>query len=296
MDGVFRAAEPVCEGISANVLRRMSKAVRLGVGAALPLIRDCVPDGILIGSGNGGMEESVKFLRQIIDFNEGMLAPGHFVQSIPNAIASQIGLLSQNRGYNSTYVHKGLGFEHALIDAGMLVKEHPGSRWLVGGVDEVSGYHYRIELADGWYKNGAYAADSPGSIAGEGAALFLVDGREEGSRAKIAGIATLHSTDEALVWARLAEFLERYLPRGEQIDVLVSGENGDSRAVHWYKLAKSLAGQQAAVTPYKHLSGEYPTASAFALWLACRLEGKHILLYNNHKLTQHSFILLQKFH
>src|SRR6185437_1301156 len=180
IDGIFRAVEPSYDGIPANTLRRMSKAVRLGVGAALPLLRTCTPDGILTGTGNGGMEESVRFLRQIIDFNEGMLAPGDFVQSIPNAIGSQIGLLSHNRGYNSTYVHNGLGFEHALIDAFMLTKENPGSRWLVGGVDQVSDYHYRIELADGWFKKDLpsgtnfYADDSPGSIAGEGAALFLV--------------------------------------------------------------------------------------------------------------------------
>lgn len=319
-DGVFRAIEPVYAAIPANILRRMSKSVRLGVGAALPLLRDCAPDGILTGTGNGGMEESVKFLRQIIDFKEGILAPGHFVQSIPNAIGSQIGLLSRNRGYNSTYVHKGLGFEHALIDAFMLVKEKPGSLWLVGGVDEVSGYHHRIEQADGWYKTNfdpgqsLYAGNSPGSIAGEGAALFIVDGRVEGSRAKIAGIGTLHSADEAVAKARLTEFLERYLPAGEQIDVLLSGENGDNRALHWYAMCESLTGADTVVARYKHLCGEYPTASAFAVWLACQLEQdrplpghlvkretgnrryRNILLYNNHKLTQHSFILLQRSH
>jgi len=172
VDGVYRIVEPAYPGIPANTLRRMSKAVRLGVGAATPLIRQGRIDGILIGTGNGGMEESVKFLRQVVEYAEGMLAPGHFVQSIPNAIASQIGLSDHNRGYNSTYVHRGLGFEHALIDASMLISEHPGTRYLVGGVDELSGYHYRIELADGWYKTtltpgkSLYDYDSPGSIGG----------------------------------------------------------------------------------------------------------------------------------
>jgi beta-ketoacyl synthase-like protein len=302
-DGIFRVVEPSgYEEIPRMVLRRMSKAVRLGIGAALPLLREYgKPDGILIGTGNGGMEESVKFLRQIIDYEEGMLRPGDFVQSIPNAIASQIGLHSRNQGYNTTYVHRGLGFEHALIDARMLLKERPGSRWLVGGVDEVSAYHYQIELADGWYKKNPvpalslYDYDTPGSMAGEGAALFMVDDRAKQAIAAITGILTLHSKDESTIKTRLAEFLERFLPAGKCPDLLVTGENGDNRALRWYDLVGSLVGPQTRLERYKHLCGEYPTASAFAVWLACRLEGEHILLYNNHKLSQHSLILLQRF-
>jgi hypothetical protein len=294
----------------------------MGVGAALALVgSEDQPDGILVGTGNGGMEESVKFLRQIIEYEEGVLAPGHFVQSIPNAIASQIGLSSQNRGYNSTYVHEGLGFEHALIDADMLLREQPGSSWLVGGVDEFSAYNYQIEFADGWYKTAAfegrpfYDHDSPGSIAGEGAALFTVGDRSIGSIAAVLGVETLHSREAAVVSARLSRFLEQRLPAGVQPDLLLSGENGDSRALSAYTCCESLLlGLGTSVARYKHLCGEYPTAAAFAVWLACQLEqGKplpdhmvkrdalnadyqYILLYNNYKLCQHSFILLERFH
>lgn len=357
VDGFYKVIEPAYAGIPANTLRRMSKAVRLGVGAALPLIRQQRIDGILVGTGNGGMEESVKFLRQIVDYAEGMLAPGHFVQSIPNAIASQIGLSSHNRGYNSTYVHRGLGFEHALIDAAMLVSEQAGSRYLVGGVDELSGYHYQIELADGWYKRpvqpgvSLYDYDSPGSIAGEGAALFLVGGESEqavaadaltadalgadtlagDALAAVRGIETFHSTDKRVVAARLQAFLERqlpgvrHLPVGAQLGLFLSGENGDNRALPFYTACEGVLDPTVPVARYKHLCGEYPTASAFAVWLALQLEpgqtlpshmvkraggirpnkgdpadvilsdSRYFLLYNNHKLSQHSFILLERF-
>jgi hypothetical protein len=324
VDDVYKVIEPAYPGIPANTLRRMSKAVRLGVGAALPLIPQQRIDGILIGTGNGGMEESVKFLRQIVDYAEGVLAPGHFVQSIPNAIASQIGLSSHNRGYNTTYVHRGLGFEHALIDAAMLVGEHAGSRYLVGGVDELAGYHYQIELADGWYKQpvqpgvSLYDYDSPGSIAGEGAALFLVDGGSgqalaTDALAAVRGVETFHNTDEYVVASRLLSFLERHLPTGAQPGLLLSGENGDNRALPFYTACEAALDPAVPVARYKHLCGEYPTASAFAVWLALQLRpgeplplsmAKHgggvfnlpyILLYNNHKLSQHSFILLERF-
>jgi len=314
VNGVYRVVEPGYPGIPPNTLRRMSKAVRLGVGAAMPLIRQERIDGILIGTGNGGMEESVKFLRQIVDYAEGMLAPGNFVQGIPNAIASQIGLSGHLRGYNSTYIHRGLGFEHALIDASMLISEHPGTRYLVGGVDEVSGYHYRIELADGWYKTtvtpglSLYDYDSPGSIAGEGAALFLVSGESADAVAAIKGIETFHGTDQHVVVTRLRAFLARHLPAGSQPGqqlsgspaLYLSGENGDNRALPFYSACAAVLDPAVPVVRYKHLCGEYPTASAFAVWLALQFVPpqplpQHILFYNNHKLTQHSFILLERF-
>jgi hypothetical protein len=319
VDGVYNAIEPAYEGLPANILRRMSKSVRLGVGAALPLIRQHgIPDGILTGTGNGGMEESIKFLRQLIEYDEGLLAPGHFVQSIPNAIASQIGLLTNNRGYNSTYVHKGLGFEHALLDAAMLLQEHPGKTYLVGGVDELSRYNYQIELANGWYKTetqpgkSLYDYHSPGSIAGEGAAVFLVNAKPGHALAAIRGVATLHSNDDHLVRERVHRFLRHHLPRGEKIDLLLTGENGDNRAQSWYRGCEAFFDEDTTVARFKHLCGEYPTASAFAIWLACQLRQdqplpdhlvkhpsvntryKYIFLYNNYQLSQHSFILLER--
>lgn len=304
-DGIYRVVEPAYPGIPPGTLRRMSKAVRLGVGAAIPLIRQEHIDGILIGTGNGGMEESVKFLRQIVEYAEGMLAPGHFVQSIPNAIASQIGLSGHNRGYNSTYVHRGLGFEHALIDAAMLIRENRGTRYLVGGIDELSGYHHRIEAADGWYKTrlqpglSLYDYDSPGSIAGEGAALFLVSGEPANALAEVRGIETFHGNDASVVATRLREFLQRHLAGG-QPGLFVSGENGDNRALPFYQACQAVLDPAVPLIRYKHLCGEYPSASAFAVWLALQLVPNEtlpasILFYNNHKLSQHSFILLQRF-
>ena len=167
---LLKAIEPSYQGIPANVLRRMSKSVRMGMGAALPVLKYS-PHGILIGTGNGGMEDSIRFLNQIIEYDEGILTPGTFVQSTANAIASQLGLLHHNRGYNMTFVNRGLSFESALIDASMLVTEHPGKTWLVGGVDEISDHNYRFECAEDWYKKkelgggDLYSSGTPGTIA-----------------------------------------------------------------------------------------------------------------------------------
>ena len=186
----------------------------------------------------------------------------------------------------------------------MLVREHPGSSWLVGGVDEISDHHYRFECAEGWYKEGV--------IAGEGAAVFLVNDRPAGALAKISRIVLRGGEDEEVLRSALKEVLQPGLsamPDGQTPDLLLSGENGDSRASNWYRIAESLMGPDTGIVRFKQLCGEYPTASAFGLWLACNLPGslpehlvkrppavthRNILFYNNYKFTQHSLILLER--
>ena len=91
-----------------------------------------------------------------------------------------------------------------------------------------------------------------------------------------------------------------------------SGENGDSRVLPFCTACEAALDPSVPVARFKHLCGEYPTASAFAVWLALQLGSalpwhmvkrggvppadlRYVLLYNNHKLWQHSFILLERF-
>ena len=182
----------------------MGKAVRIGVGAALKIAKQN-PDGVIIGTANGGMEDCIKFLNQIIDYDEGMLTPTNFVQSTTNAVAAQIGLMSANKGYNCTHVHRGLAFENAMTDVDMLLKENSSHSYLLGGVDEISAYNYNIELLGGWYKKekitstDLYNQNSTGTIAGEGAAMFLANTNEQNAIAKLQAVRMFHSEDENLI-------------------------------------------------------------------------------------------------
>jgi hypothetical protein len=45
---------------------------------------------MIIATANGGMEDCVKFLNQIIEYNEGLLTPANFVQSTSNAAAARL--------------------------------------------------------------------------------------------------------------------------------------------------------------------------------------------------------------
>ncbi len=318
VDKKLFAIEPAYERIPPGLLRRMGKAVRIGVGAALPLLHNhSLPDGIIMGTTNCGKDDCIKFLYQIIEYDEGMLTPLNFVQSTPNAVAGQLGLLTKNHGYNITHLHYGLAFEFAMIDADMMLTENPSSSYLLGAVDDISTHNYYFEDKAGWYKKEEvsnkklYETNSPGSIAGEAATMFIVNGKEPGSIANVRGVDTLHHEDESIMKEKLQDFIVKYLPAGEKIDLLLTGENGDSRLLKYYSSCESAMKEDTTVARFKHMSGEYPTATAMGLWLCCdilqnqnipahmikkmaaaKTGYKNILIYNNYKGIQHSFILV----
>jgi len=315
---VLKVVEPKYEGIPLSLLRRMGKAVRMGVGAALPLIHhlEFPLNGIVIGTANGGMEDCIKFLNQVIEFEEGTLTPTNFVQSTPNAIASQLSMLSTNQGYNITHVNRGLAFENALLDVWMLLKENKNHTYLLGGVEEISSYNYNIDYLADWFKKEEtsnkemYASQTEGTLSGEGSAMFIVNALPVNAVAKVVALKLMHTDDAAEIGKQLNQFLKSNLSEDESVDLLLSGENGDIRSLSFYETAEDIL-NTSTVARFKHLTGDFATASALALNLACQLiqtgtlpvhmiktnrkKGlEKILIYNQHKGIQHSFILLSK--
>src|SRR6266404_7493262 len=75
-NNLLQVIEPEYPGIPAGVKRRMGKSVRMAVGAALPLLEKYPPpDGMVMATANGGMEDCIKFLNQILEYKEGLLTP-----------------------------------------------------------------------------------------------------------------------------------------------------------------------------------------------------------------------------
>jgi len=317
----IEAIEPSYTEIPDKILRRMGKAVRLGVGAAMPLIKNGEhPDGIIIGTANGGMEDCIKFLNQIIEYEEGMLTPTNFVQSTANAVAGQVGLLLKNTGYNITHVHRGHSFENAIIDAAMHLSKNSSHKILLGAVDEISAYNYNIDLLDGWYKTAPinyesiYDTTTPGSYPGEGSAMFIVDSISKPGSVAVRALKTVTSSDPLEVSAAFRDFMIANDLDTSPADLYLSGENGDPRSTPFYFGCSSQLASNIPVLIFKHISGEYATASSIALWLCYEIlqsqqlpqhmmrfkiagglpEGKaykKILLYNSYKNLQHSFML-----
>lgn len=316
-DNLLLVNEPAYPGIPAGARRRMGKSVRMAVGAALPLLENArQPDGIIIATANGGMEDCIKFLNQILEYNEGLLTPANFVQSTSNAAAAQIALVTKNHNYNTTHVHRGLAFENALVDTMMLLKENETAGFLLGSTDEISAYNYNIDSLAGWFREEAvvntelFNANAFGTIAGEGSFMVWMNNQKESASAELLAVRTIHTEDPLAVLTSLKSFLSENNKDGELPDLLLTGENGDERLLKYYNAVESEMKNSVSVARFKHLSGEYCTATSFACWLAIQIfktgeipeliikkEGmkkpcRRILIYNNYRGEQHSFILI----
>jgi len=303
--------------IPAGLLRRMGKAVRMGVGAGLPLIQRAQIEGIVLGTANGGLEDCLKFLNQIVDYNEGTLTPTNFVQSTPNAVAGNLALMSKTTGYNTTHVHKGLAFEAALLDTMLLLEEKRGKTFLVGSIEEISDYNHNIDLLAGSFKTGhftsesLFALDSPGSANGEGAAMFIVNAeRSDNALAQIRDVFQSNNLAEKELAQVVNAFLRRNGLQAGDVDTVIMGISGDNRTDHWYFNLQKALFDGSNIYTYKNMVGDYPTGSAFATWMGAQVlmgmrvpdaciwgqkntrTPKHILIYNHYKASQHGFILL----
>jgi hypothetical protein len=313
------AIEPsYSELIPAGILRRMGKASRIGIGTGMPLLKKYPSvNGIILSTANGGLEDAMKFLNQIEVYQEGSLTPTNFVQSTPNAVAGQLSLMSNNTGYNTTHVHKGLAFECALLDAKLLFEAKEADTLLVGNVEEISDWNFNIEFLEGQFKSEEVTnmtllnSNTKGTVCGEGASMFIIESSHSNAICEIKDVDQICFPEEADVAEKIKYLLERNGLKHSDIQALMLGLNGDNRTDFWYRNIYEKLFPDQGVFTFKNLCGEYPTAIAFATWLsACILQDrtipseavykatsseiKNILIYNHYKGNQHGFILLSK--
>lgn len=317
---IYLAKEPsYSDVIPAAQLRRMGKAVRMGIGASLPLLaRNEKPSGIIFGTANGGLEDCIKFLNQIVEYEEGVLTPTNFVQSTPNALAGQVALLTENQGYNMTHVNGSLAFESALLDAQMVLEESEQSKTLLlGAVEEISDYNYNIDRLGNRFKDekvmntDLIQSQTNGSYCGEGSTQFIVSNSAANFLAEIVAMKQCSSLNSSEITAFVQSFLEEHNLSVSDVDCLLLGNNGDVRTDSCYESVKANF-LNTPVVYFKKAVGEYRTVSAFATYLAVKLlngkalhvvETKNgaetsapntVLIYNHFDALRHSLILLRK--
>ena len=303
--------------IPKGLLRRMGKASRIGVKVGIPLLeRNPDVDGIIIGTGDGGIEDSLKFVGQIIEYDEGTLTPTNFVQSTPNSLAGTLALMGKKTGYNNTYVDKGLAFEACVLDAQLLLAEGEASSLLIGNVEQFYIQNYNIEFQDGLYKLQETTSDkllnsnTDGTVNGEGCAMFVVDGNKQGAIAELVDVDQITYPTREELDNKLSEFLETNQLTTDDIDTLVLGYNGDQREDYLYDEMKAHFDSEITTYAFKNLCGEYATVMAFATYFStqilqeklmpemCCLTNsykpvKNLLIYNHYRGRLHGFILLK---
>jgi 3-oxoacyl-(acyl-carrier-protein) synthase len=304
------------EIIDPKLIRRMSRVIKMGVASAMACLQDAGvtnPDAIITGTAYGCLEDTGVFLSKMVERGEELLTPTSFIQSTHNTIGAQVALLLHCNNYNNTFVNGGSSFECSLLDAQMLLQEGEAKNVLVGGIDEITDASHAILSRFGLYKQGPvsnlelYNTRSKGTIAGEGSAFFLLSNEASGNApAKLDAISTFYKPGSfAEVEQQIEAFLSAQNLSMYDISLVIAGHNGDVKNDEVYNYLEGSFFNYCNVVKYKHLCGEYPTSSAFALWYALHLvrsknvrgtehtqKIKKILIYNHYQNIYHSLMLL----
>jgi len=273
------------EFIDPKLIRRMSHVIKMGVAAA----KDCLnqaqvemPGAIITGTALGCLEDTVGFMTRMVEQNEELLPPTAFIQSTHNTVAAQVALMLKCHGYNNTFVHKGISFESALLDAIMLLREQDADNILVGGTEEMVDVSFKILSRLGLYRRQPtsnlelLSTEAKGSMGGEGAAFFLLtDKASNDNLAELSAIKTLYNIND--VESGIVKFLAENNLKPEDIDLVITGKNGDLKNDAVYKQLGSSIFKNSNTANYKHLCGDYATSSSFALWLAANVIKKGII-------------------
>ncbi|QQQ27404.1 beta-ketoacyl synthase N-terminal-like domain-containing protein [Chryseobacterium indoltheticum] len=319
---IVKAIEPnYKEFILPAASRRMSKTVKMSSVASKYALKEAgiqKPDAIIVGTGMGCSQDSEKFLKNVLENNEEFLTPTYFIQSTHNTVAGQIALGLQCHGYNFTYVNSSSSLEFSMLDAKLQILDGEADTVLVGSTDEQTDRTMELYKLNNTIKKQENLpvdyldSKTEGVSWGEGASFFVLGkNKAENSYAQLKDIQLSNRLDLEETQKFVEDFLAKNHLKTSDIDAVILGFSGDAKSDVYYTKAMDLF-SSSALLYYKHLSGEYNTASGFSTFMACHIlknqeipevmminslkkeEIKNILLYNHLSGNDHSLVLLGK--
>ncbi|MDR2282935.1 MAG: beta-ketoacyl synthase chain length factor [Sphingobacterium sp.] len=308
------------ELIAPNMIRRMSKGIKMGIFAAQQALDEAGVedlDGVITGTGLGCLEDSEKFLKNILDNDEEFLTPTSFIQSTHNTVGAQIALRLGCKAYNFTYVNGAVSFESALLDSLQQLEAGDAQSVLVGGIDEISGHTFTLKQLIGEVKSDEVCetireSETRGVNYGEGATFFAL--RSSPTTESYAEVVDV-CIQNRLELGELEEFVDDFLQRNKvervAISAVVIGNSGDVGYDYYFDRFGQLFEDRSQLY-YKHFCGHSDVASAFGMATAAYVlktqeipeeivwkAGKqmplnYVLLYNQYKGRDHSLVLLKR--
>lgn len=308
--------------IPAGAARRMARSIKMGTVASTIALQEAgigKVDSIMVGTGLGCIGDSIKFVSDLIDNAEQYLTPTRFIQSSHNTVSGQIALAIGCTGHNFTYVHSSVSFESCLLDAILQLKNDEASNILVGGVDEVVDHHVNShKLIDHIKKKPVATFDllqskTKGCVMSEGANFFVLSTQNKpSSYAELVSVQIYNTLKLERLPSIISTFLEESGSSPNAIDLIILGHNGDVDFDSYYDAMAVGLFKDTPQAYYKHLSGEFDTATGFALWMGAKIlkeqtvpkavmlndlavsAPKTVLLYNQYRGENHSLTLLRK--
>jgi 3-oxoacyl-(acyl-carrier-protein) synthase len=276
------------------------------------------PDGIITATGYGFLDDTAKFLVELLTQHEKQLTPTCFVQGTHNALGGLVALYLKCSGYNTTYVSKGFAFETALLDAMMQLQGNDAMQFLVGSCDEADTLLFNINGKAGHYKLEPipsltlFESGTAGTLQGEGAAFFFISTQaNEQTWCSLRDIRMMYKPTEDELAAALHDFLRSNAMSVADIDVVINGASGDVMHDQYVNRLVDMIFSQVVQLRFKHLCGEYCTASSFAVWMGASVLKKQeipsvarinhdsrpgsietVLIINQYMARNYTFILL----
>ena len=119
--------------------RRMGKLLKAATLTSLTVLKEAcveIPDAIITATSNGLVENSEKFLEEMLENRESLLKPTLFMQSTHNTIGSSVAIRLCCHGYNITYCQGERSLEWGMKDAVRLIQSGRAETVLVGCHDE----------------------------------------------------------------------------------------------------------------------------------------------------------------
>jgi 3-oxoacyl-(acyl-carrier-protein) synthase len=268
--------------INPVAIRRMSQLLKDGITAGMQCLAAAglkTPDAIITGTSRGSVTDMEQFMKDMALRGEEALNPTCFIQSTYNSVNGWLAVNSGCKGYNQTYVHRGFSFELALQDTLMTLAEATDPiTVLTGCFDELTPEYFLIRQKVGFFKNEFPQSDqllqhyhTPGTIGGEGATFFTFTNTPQEKAIALTDLQMLYKPTADTVTNELLQFLARNQLQAADIDVMVSGMNGDARNWQVMSAINSIFSELTTIVVFKHLCGEYATAAGFGLWIAAHI-------------------------
>jgi 3-oxoacyl-(acyl-carrier-protein) synthase len=278
-------------------IKRMGRGQEMAILAVQRALATCAhpPEkgsatAVSVGTAWAEEGDEIVFLENLIKLGEKGAKPAYFVNSVKNALASQLALTFGFQGENQTFAHDALSFETALWQGARLLSAGRARHAVVCGVEALVEFQEIHGHLLGWYGTdsaqlaplGAEARGvGQGTLPGEGAAAFVltVPGSVAAPLARLTFVRGRGPLRRAPVLAAGSElaFVEQALAdagtRLSEVGLVLLGANGDARLDAIYA---ALAGSLRASAPglavgvYRHLTGDFATASALGFELAVR--------------------------
>ena len=132
----LKDSKDVISPMEARRMGKLLKAATLSSLRALKIAEIEMPDAIITATSRGMLENSEKFLIDMVENGESLLKPTLFMQSTHNTIGSSIAIRLGCHGYNTTYSQGYESLDWAMRDAERLIKSGKANCVLVGVHDE----------------------------------------------------------------------------------------------------------------------------------------------------------------